>query len=125
MVHGVNKDKVVWRVADGEAVLLHAETSAYYGLNRVGTALWEVLVSQPLDSQGLLTWARQHFPDAPEGLAGDVAEFLSQLQAFGLLEDNATPQTSGAPTPTASSIPYEPPQITPFGELEKLILSGE
>jgi len=125
MAHGVNEEKVVWRVVDGEAVLLHADTSAYYGLNRAGTYLWEALVSQALDSEGLLTWARQQFPDAPPEIAGDVAEFLAQLEAFDLLETTASPLTHGTSAPTPSSIPYEPPQITAFGELEKLILSGE
>lgn len=123
MAYRVNDEKVVWRVVDGEAVLLHADTSAYYGLNRVGTLMWETLLAQPLDSRGLQTWARQQFPDAPEGIDGDVAEFLGQLEAFALLE--STDAEPGRPGTSPSSTPYEPPQITPFGELEKLILSGE
>jgi hypothetical protein len=124
MAYRVNEAKVVWRVVDGEAVLLHADTSAYYGLNRVGTLMWETLLAQPLDSHGLRSWARQQFPDAPAGLDGDVAEFLGQLEAFDLLESTPEAEPGQAGT-TPSSGPYEPPQITPFGELEKLILSGE
>lgn len=125
MAHRVNEDRVVWRVVDGEAVLLHADTSAYYGLNRVGTLLWEALVTQSLDAEGLLSWARRQFPDAPEGLAGDIAEFLAQLEAFDLLEPTTESQTDKASDSAPSPIPYEPPKITLFGELEKLILSGE
>ena len=87
--------------------------------------MWEALVSQTLDSEGLLRWARHQFPDAPEEIAGDIAEFLAQLEAFDLLETTANPPSNGTSVPTPSSVPYEPPQITPFGELEKLILSGE
>jgi hypothetical protein len=125
MAHRVNEEKVVWRVVDGEAVLLHSHTSAYYGLNRVGTLLWEMLVTRALDSEALLTWARRQFPNAPDELAGDLAEFLAQLEAFDLLETAPSAAGNGAMSTNVSPIPYQPPQITQFGELEKLILSGE
>jgi hypothetical protein len=125
MAHRVNEGKIVWRVVDGEAVLLHADTSAYYGLNRVGTLLWEALASRPLDRETLLAWARQTFPNAPEELAGDVAEFLGQLEAFDLLETTPTPEAGATASSSVSPTTYEPPQVTAFGELEKLILSGE
>ena len=32
-----NADKVAWRVVDGDAVIVHADSSAYYGLNSTGT----------------------------------------------------------------------------------------
>jgi hypothetical protein len=124
----VNEAKVVWRVADGEGVLLHADTSAYYGLNETGTLLWEQLAGRQLDSAGLIEWARGHFPNVPpEQLAGDVSEFVRQLEAFQLLERTDEPtQPTGAVDPSMpNGASYERPEITPFGELEKLILSGE
>ena len=53
--------QVVYKaVADG-AVLLHTETEVYYGLNRVGARVWELL--------------RQ-----------DVTELFDELIGYGLLE---------------------------------------
>jgi hypothetical protein len=115
-------------VVDGEAVLLHADTSAYFGLNRTGTLLWAALADEGVGSQRLLAWARSSFPDAPPGLSDDVSSFLSQLAGFDLLEPttpDAEPETPGSSLRSAPAGRYEPPTITPFGELEKLILSGE
>ncbi len=78
---------------------------------------------------GWLAWAGTSFPDAPPDLAGDIAAFLSQLEAFDLLEA-ASPGVGAEATTKHPAIatpagPYESPEVTPFGELEKLILSGE
>ncbi len=127
MAHRVNEGKIAWRVVDGEAVLLNADTSAYYGLNRTGTLLWLALAEEGIGTAHLSSWARSRFPDAPDQLSGDISGFLSQLQAFDLLEP-ATQESAKAQTSAMTTSPtdgYEPPQITPFGELEKLILSGE
>ena len=38
-------DGVVFREVKGEAVLLELETGRYYGLDEVGTRIWQLLVS--------------------------------------------------------------------------------
>jgi hypothetical protein len=123
----VNEDKVVWRIADGEAVLLHADTSAYYGLNQTGTLLWKELAEGRVDSDGLVDWARRHFPNAPADLPAEVKQFLGQLEAFDLLEPSPSNPSPPDPVdqPETTIQAWESPQVTPFGELAKLILSGE
>ena len=119
-------DNVAWRVVDGEAVLVHAETSAYFGLNRAGTALWVALVEGPHGTDELV-----HVLGAENGAGArarqDVDTFLQSLVAAGLAA--TTENGSEAPSPGAASgpatEPYEAPALSPFGELEQLILSGE
>jgi hypothetical protein len=126
----VSDSRVAWRVADGEAVLLHADSSAYFGLNRTGTELWSELARRSLTREAVVAWARQRFPAAPAGLAADVAEFLEQLEHHDLLDrDEAAGDEPFGSEPAepaeAGELEYEPPQLLLFGELEKLILSGE
>lgn len=46
--------KVLSRVLDGEAVLLHLETGSYFGMNEVATRAWELIQR----AQGGLTYAQ-------------------------------------------------------------------
>lgn len=119
---------MAWRVADTEAVLLHADSSAYFGLNRSATRLWATLAEQPLTEAQLTAWARQAFLDPPPGLPAEVSAFLERLVELRLVE-RVEPEAAGAPNPLAGQQPapeaWEAPAVELFGELEKLILSGE
>ena len=39
----IDREKVVWRTVDGEAVILNLDDGLYYTLNEVGTLVWEGL----------------------------------------------------------------------------------
>lgn len=132
MRYCVSDARVAWRVVDGEGVLLHAETSAYFGLNRTGTLIWQKLASQAMSVDDLATWVRHRIPGAPADLAGDLTAFLAQLRDLDLLdqveqgqEDSSPESAPAGDVPGAEGAVYEPPVVMPFGELEKLILSGE
>lgn len=134
-----NTEKVVWRVVDGEAVLVHADTSAYYGLNAAATSIWEALVSAPLTRDDLVRRLGARYDVRVEALAADVDAFLSVVRDESLVIEAASSngdhasQTHGdhaSQTPAAADVRpangrYEPPGLTRFGELEKLVLSGE
>ena len=130
MWYRVSEAKVAWRIADGEAVLLHAESSAYFGLNRSGTLLWAELARRSVSPETLVAWAQRRFPDPPAGLDGDIAAFLEQLENYDLLDrgdgagDSRVAAALAEPAQPGES-GYEAPQLLLFGELEKLILSGE
>ncbi|MEX1258778.1 MAG: PqqD family protein [Gemmatimonadota bacterium] len=122
-------DDVAWKVVEGEAVLVHAESSAYYGLNRTGTALWEALTSGPCSPDELVSGLSQQLDAPPQQAGQDVDTFLRSLVGAGLATEvpdaSETSSGSGVRLGRAASGPYEPPQVSPFGELEQLILSGE
>jgi hypothetical protein len=117
---------VAWRVADKEAVLLHADSSAYFGLNQTGTLLWALLAERPLTLDQLTTWARSRFPDAPADLPSEIAAFVDRLVEHDLLESTEAAESSAPPAAAGEETPtWEAPAVERFGELEKLILSGE
>jgi len=124
-----NTDKVAWRVVDGEAVIVHADSSAYYGLNATGTFIWEAILTTPLATEDIAARLSTRYGLGREAVRADVEAFLASLGEEGLLLEVAEPgagpdgaaETGSGPAPGR----YEPPTLAKFGELEQLVLSGE
>jgi hypothetical protein len=127
MFYRVIDANVAWRVVDEEAVLLHADSSAYFGLNQTGTLLWAKLAQQPMTLDQLDSWARKKFSGAPADVRGEVSAFIDELVELELVEstDSVVPGTSAEATNGTMAPVWERPAVERFGELEKLILSGE
>lgn len=76
--------KVLCQVLDGETVLLNLESERYFGLDRVGTRLWELL----LETDSVETAVQRmlgEFDVAEAVLRSDVERLLGELVAAGLL----------------------------------------
>lgn len=70
---------------DGEAVLLNLKSETYFGLDDVGTRMWQVLTTSPsiqIAYEALL----DEYDAVPEKLQQDLGELLDQLVEQGLLE---------------------------------------
>jgi Coenzyme PQQ synthesis protein D (PqqD) len=78
--------RVVHRNLAGQegAVLLHLDTSAYHGVNPVGSLIWAQL-AEPVSFEHLVVAVRGSLQDAPPELARDVAAFIAELQARDLV----------------------------------------
>jgi len=71
-------------VLDKEAVLLNLENGVYYGLNRVGTAVWELLKEdQPLGA--ILTAVCDRYEVSEDVARADVAVLVTHLRDEGLI----------------------------------------
>jgi hypothetical protein len=125
-----NTEKVVWRVMDGEAVLVHADTSAYYGLNATATCIWEALASRAVTREDIGRRLSARYGGAADAFRTDVEAFLvaaekeSLVLAAQAFSDAPTDELRGSERRGRESL-YEPPSLSRFGELEKLVLSGE
>ena len=77
----------MWIDLPDGAVLFSPETEVYYGLNNVGSVIWELL-SQRIPTMDLLCEAvHEEFPDATlEQIHADVLELLSDFSKNGLVE---------------------------------------
>jgi len=124
--YSINAQKVTWELTDGEAVIVHFESSAYYGLNATGTYIWCRLADGGLDTGELAQRLAARYGRRPAEIAADVEGFLGSLKTEELIAEDAAPSAASL-RPSEYSVPngYEPPRLTKFGELEKLILSGE
>jgi hypothetical protein len=61
------------------AVLLHLDTALYYGINRVGAVVWDLL-EDDITFQHLLGELRHRIDEVPSVLEEDIAAFLRELQ---------------------------------------------
>lgn len=76
---------VVFRELQGEAVILNLASSTYFGLDQVGTRIWQLCATH--GSLHAVWDAMLHEFDAPgETLQTDLLAFVDELVTKGLLE---------------------------------------
>ena len=68
----------VFRDLDGEAVILHLESGTYFGLNSVGTRIWQLM-----EGDGRLTVVleelRAEYDAPPDVIERDLLELVGRL----------------------------------------------
>jgi hypothetical protein len=81
----VNSDVMSSALPDGGSVLLHLDTELYFGLNEVGSLLWDSLYAgEPYETA--VSKIEDRFDVDRERIDIDVAALLDQLDAKGLLK---------------------------------------
>ena len=123
-----NTDIAAWRIVDGEAVIVHADTSAYYGLNATATFIWESILTEALTTREIAERLGGKFGVASDLIQPDVESFLAGMEQEGLIQagvGNGSAAPEGAGVAKGAGGTYSPPQLERFGELEQLVLSGE
>ena len=75
----------IQRMPDGDAVLLHMGNEVYFGLDPIGTRIWDGLVSGDGLDDTIAALLDEYEVD-PERLRRDVAELLGRLRDSGLVE---------------------------------------
>jgi hypothetical protein len=76
----------------GETVILSPASGAYYGLDEVGTRVWE-LIQEPIPIEGIMTAIIEEYDVEPDRCKSDLFALLQELSNAGLIEirDEATP----------------------------------
>ena len=77
----------------GETVLLHLTRGTYFGLDRTGSLVWE-LITDGTDFDTLVEDLSRRFQRDPAGIATDMRVFLGELLAHDLILLN---EESGSP----------------------------
>jgi len=77
-------EEVVFRELDGEAVLLNLESGIYFGLDPVGTRIWQ-LVEAHRALRRVLEALQTEYDAPPASLETDLVRFVDQLHGKGLL----------------------------------------
>lgn len=81
----IDKEKVVWRTVDGEAVVLNLDNGIYYILNEVGSRIWEHLA----EGKGIEEIADKiavQFETQSQRVQQDVLGLIAQLKEAKLVE---------------------------------------
>lgn len=70
---------------DNETVLLELKKGTYYGLNGVGTLVWE-MVQQPQSIDAICVAVLSEYSVEPEICRRDVLRLIEEMNAAGLVE---------------------------------------
>ena len=75
---------VVVRELDGEAVLLDLAHGTYFGLDEVGTRVWQLL-TEHMRLESVFAAMLEEYDVAPATLERDLIDLVGELTANGLL----------------------------------------
>jgi len=76
---------VLFRELEGESVILHLESESYFGLDHVGTRMWQLLT----ESESIQTAYEallEEYEVEPERLRADLTTLLETLSDRGLVD---------------------------------------
>lgn len=77
-------DDVLFRELQGEAVILNLASSTYFGLDAVGTRIWQLCEAHG-SLQTVLDAMQREFDAPDETLQSDLLTFVDELLSRGLL----------------------------------------
>lgn len=72
-------NNLLFNEMDGEIVMFSVENSEYYGMNKVGSRIWELLV-QPVSFKALLKLLMDEFEVAEDKCIHDTLFFVNMLK---------------------------------------------
>ena len=78
-------DHVLFQRLDGEAVILDVQTGGYFGLNGVGTFVWERL-AEGLDTRAVIDALCEQYEVDQATASADAQTFFSALHQQKLIE---------------------------------------
>jgi hypothetical protein len=76
---------VVFRELDGEGVLLDLGTGTYFGLNAVGTRIWQ-LIDAGREQADIVDLLAAEYDAPPSTIAADVTRLIGELKARRLIK---------------------------------------
>ncbi len=79
---------VICRELSGETVLLNLESGVYYGLDSVGTRVWQLIV-QGRTIAGVCDTMLAEYEVAPDLLHADVTRLVGELRDRGIVTRRA------------------------------------
>lgn len=78
------KPGLLFNQIDGEVVMLSIENSEYYGMNKVGSRIWELL-EEPVRFSALIEQLLEEFNVSTEQCTADTTILLHKLEDKGLI----------------------------------------
>ena len=78
-------DDVVFRELQGEAVILSLESSTYFGLDPIGTRIWQLCETHG-SLRAVFDAMHDEFDASDDVLQADLLAFVDELSANGLLK---------------------------------------
>jgi hypothetical protein len=79
-------NKILFQKLGKEAVILHLDSEEYFGLDEIGTRIWEVL-KQEGSTEKALSILLEEYNVEEEILRADIEELIAQLRKEKILKD--------------------------------------
>lgn len=77
-------EEVLFRELDGEAVMLDLESERYFGLDEVGTRIWQLL-DEHHEVETVVAQMLEEYDVEEERLRADMAALIAELLDAGLI----------------------------------------
>jgi hypothetical protein len=117
----VNPRRVVHETIDGETILIHLETGAYYSLEGSGAELWNLLVSGHSVDELCAEVARRY--PATGDAASAARTFATEVLREQLLEPAADADAPRpAPPEAVPGQPFQAPALNKYTDMEYFLL---
>ena len=81
-------DHVLFQEIEGECVLLDMASEQYFGLDDVGTRIWQLLAADG-DTANVITQMRQVYNVDEATLRADLTKLIEELSTAGLIQVDA------------------------------------
>jgi hypothetical protein len=124
MRYRLNSPDVVQEMIDGEVIVVHTVTGAYYSLADWGAAIWSDLL-RGLDHRAIVERIAPEGDARRETVVAEIDLFIAELRTQRLIEPDES--VSGAPpsegpVSTDRNGPYVTPSIQKYSDMEELLL---
>jgi len=131
--YSIDQNNSAWRIVDGEAVLINAETTFYYGLNSTATRIWMLLLEEDLTAEEISSRIAPDFNKTSAEISQSVNALLHELAQEKLLTGKELSNSAvhdqqtlnGRSSGTLPLSEWDTPRITRYDTLENLIVCGE
>ena len=121
-----NSGRVVHETIDGETILIHLDTGAYYSLDGAGADAWGLLnAGGSVDEVVAVLAAR--YEAGREEIEAAVADVVGHLQAEDLLTPAADVAPNGQVAAARAAAPaqraaFEPPVLRKYTDMQEFLL---
>ena len=83
-IYRINSPNTVHEIIEGEAIIINMKMGYYYSADQTGAFIWELL-SQNLDTEGMLARIMQRYAGEPHEVRRILQDFLERLQSENLV----------------------------------------
>lgn len=121
MNYVLNDDRMFADVTDGIAIIINSETGIYYGLNGLGTSVYENLVNGASVEEILV--ALKSIAGAPADIESRLNSFISKMIEFELIIESAESSASVEIDSTTASEEDFTLDVSEYNDAQELLLA--
>jgi hypothetical protein len=116
--YSIDEKRISHNDFDDEIVVIHFETGSYYSLRQSAATIWKCLCQGPASSMSLQT----AFTDPSADAVTQIAEFLADLEARGVIVEAAAGGEEASPASYEKAI-FKTLEFEAFEDLQALLVA--